>query len=368
MSERAYCQIFTNHALGRALHNCCSRCHGSKLSSSSYEFSCLIFISASAQHLILLQTLAFRLSYLALKARRSVRFIRLNLWWLLLIIQMPVIVVYSSLLLRLAYCKIVVVVWWLYLAVGRQHHSIYGRNVVLIHDILRRLMSLRLTMYNCLMLRYLMSLHLCCGGTNRNIRAVRQLVVIVQKMVAHVRLARMTIARIDLAMLCATCAAQYELKGSIRLLARKYVVIVRAKVVRYIHCRTAIETAASTYMVSAQGNSHILLTNVLHDRHRCLVHYRLIVQLRHVCFHNMQLSNVTYNILRIRSRDVLMLSIFQLEIMLYALRRLVFGALPTLYLLILEVAYRLRWVVLTSNTIDIMRTIVVWVHYTNIRL
>lgn len=83
--------------------------------------------------------------------------------------------------------------------------------MVLVHQILRRLMSLRLTMNNRLMLRYLMSLHLGSRGTNWDIRAVRQLVVIVQKMIAHVGLAGMTIARIDLAMLCATCAAQYEL-------------------------------------------------------------------------------------------------------------------------------------------------------------
>jgi hypothetical protein len=92
---------------------------------------------------------------------------------MMLIVQIAAIIIYSSRLLRLTHCEIAVVIRWLYLAIGRQHHRINRRHVVLAHYILRRLMSLCLPMNHLLMMRRLMPLHLGSCGTYRYIRAVR---------------------------------------------------------------------------------------------------------------------------------------------------------------------------------------------------
>ena len=77
---------------------------------------------------------------------------------------------------------------------------------------------------------------------------------------------------------------------------------------------------------------------------------------------------MTYDILRIRRQRVLLFSIFKLEVMLYTLSRQVLGALSTLYLLILEVTYRLGRVIASSYIIYFVRAIIVWIDNAHIWL
>lgn len=72
-------------------------------------------------------------------------------------------------------------------------------------------------------------------------------------------------------------------------------------------------------------------------------------------FNDLQLTNMTDNILWIRRRDILVISIFQMEVLLNTLGRQILRTLTSLDLLIFEISNRMSKSTLCSITIDIVR-------------
>ena len=188
----------------------------------SYQFIGLAIITTNTHDLILWKIWA-RLSCHILILRLTVGFKLLSL--LLNNVTIHTIAYYSPRHLRLIHAMIIITILWLHLARARHYNSIHRRDVLLIDHTLAWLVLLMLTSQHLLMLGPLMSL--CLANSARcQVCIILNLIIIIKKMITHIRLTCVAVTRVHMACLRATCTAKHKLDRCVWLLTRKNIIVV----------------------------------------------------------------------------------------------------------------------------------------------